>query len=476
MYRKQHIEEYDDYSSDYSDEEDILPILDYENEIIENIKNNQVVIMTGETGSGKSTQIPQMLYRHGYFLLILFYLVFLKMVELLLVSHAVLLLLTLLVMLQMKCIVNWVMKWVILFGNLFIFLFYYSFDDNTSNRTIIKYITDGCLIREFFSDSQVSNYSVIMLDEAHDRSINTDILFGLCKTLLPKRPDLRLIITSATLDIQQFHSFYPGSITMEIQGRLYPVAIFHSKDPISSSQDEAISRAVDTVKKIHKLEMGHVLVFLPGQYEIEKAKRMIEDWFDDEHSHYRYDLRVFPLYAALPAEQQAFVFQPVHSNTRKVVIATNIAETSVTVSGIRYVVDPGFTKEKSYDAHTGMDSLDIVKTSKAAAQQRAGRAGRTGPGKCFRLYDQQAYECFADTTLPEIKRCSLLSTALYLKVLGIDDVLNFDFIDPPDKIALSVALKQLYILNALDENGQITSLGKKLSNLPLDPSLVSLFI
>ena len=312
-----------------------------------------------------------------------------------------------------------------------------------------------------------------MLDEAHDRSIHTDILFGLCKQLLPKRPDLRLIITSATLDVNHFQSFYPGSITMEIPGRLYPVAIFHSKDPISSTQDEAIHRAVDTVKKIHSREMGHILLFLPGQYEIEKAVHLVETWYKEERRNSNCKrLRVFPLYANLPAEQQSLVFQSVPSDTRKLVIATNIAETSVTVSGIRYVIDPGYTKEKQYDARTGMDSLDVVKISKTSAQQRAGRAGRTGPGKCFRLYNSETYEILEETTLPEIKRCSLMSTALYLKVLGIDDVIAFELLDPPDKSAVSIALKQLYILGALDEHGSVTPLGKRISELPLDPPLI----
>ena len=381
------------------------------------------------------------------------------------------------------------------------------FDDKTTSRTKIKYITDGCLVKEFIADPLLSKYSVVMLDEAHDRSIHTDILFGLCKKLIQKRPDLRLIITSATLDTEQFHAFYPGSATMSIPGRLYPVAIYHSKDALSSNQDEVVEKAVDVLKRIHKREMGHVLLFLPGQYEIEKAVRMIEEWYERERSSSSRDhssssqkhsshadnssshadnssshadnshtnipkLRVLPLYAALPAEQQAEVFKPVPNDVRKVVVCTNIAETSVTVPGIRFVIDPGFSREKYYDARTGIDGLDTVRISKVSAQQRAGRAGRTGPGKCYRLYSSEAYNAMAENTVPEIKRSSLLSTMLYLKVLGVDDVLAFDYLDAPAPEAISIALKQLYVLGALDANGAVTTLGKEISGLPLDPPLV----
>ena len=381
------------------------------------------------------------------------------------------------------------------------------FDDKTTSRTKIKYITDGCLVKEFIADPLLSKYSVVMLDEAHDRSIHTDILFGLCKKLIQKRPDLRLIITSATLDTEQFHAFYPGSATMSIPGRLYPVAIYHSKDALSSNQDEVVEKAVDVLKRIHKREMGHVLLFLPGQYEIEKAVRMIEEWYERERSSSSRDhssssqkhsshadnssshadnssshadnshtnipkLRVLPLYAALPAEQQAEVFKPVPNDVRKVVVCTNIAETSVTVPGIRFVIDPGFSREKYYDARTGIDGLDTVRISKVSAQQRAGRAGRTGPGKCYRLYSSEVYNAMAENTVPEIKRSSLLSTMLYLKVLGVDDVLAFDYLDAPAPEAISIALKQLYVLGALDANGAVTTLGKEISGLPLDPPLV----
>lgn len=352
------------------------------------------------------------------------------------------------------------------------------FDDFSEPTTKIRYITDGCLVREFISDPTLSRYSVVMLDEAHERSINSDILFGLCKQLLMKRPELRLIVSSATLDIDHFHDFYPEAAVLTITGRMYPVAVFHSKSELAETQDEAIMRSLKTFQQIHKREPGHVLLFLPGQAEIEKAAQLVEDWYE-EASHQDASLpplRVLPLYASLPAELQARVFDSVPQGTRKLIIATNIAETSLTIPGIRYVIDPGFTREKRYDANTGIDFLQTTKISQISAQQRAGRAGRTGPGKCFRLYNSNVYNMMVQNPEPEIRRASLLSTMLYLKTVGIDDVLAFDYLDAPSSESMSIALKQLFIMGALDEEGHVTPLGKRLSSLPLDPQLSKMIL
>ena len=347
------------------------------------------------------------------------------------------------------------------------------FDDFSDPSTKIRYITDGCLVKELISDPTLSHYRVVMLDEAHERSINSDILFGLCKRLLAQRPDLRLLISSATLDISHFQQFYPDAVALTIPGRMFPVAVFHSKTAIADTQDEAIDRSLRAFQQIHRREPGHVLLFLPGQFEIEKAAKLIEDWYRTEaQNDPKFPrLAVLPLYAALPAEQQARAFRPVSGNTRKLVIATNIAETSVTIPGIRYVIDPGFSREKSFDARTGMDSLQTTRISRVSAQQRAGRAGRTGPGKCFRLYSSAEFARMRENAEPEIRRSSLLSTMLYLKVLGIDDVLGFDYLDAPSPEAISLALNQLFIMGALDDAGRVTPLGRRLSALPLEPQL-----
>ena len=347
------------------------------------------------------------------------------------------------------------------------------FDDHSSPSTKILYITDGCLVRSLISDPLLSAYSLIMLDEAHERSLNSDILFGLCKRLLSQRSDLRLLIASATLNTAHFQSFYPDSCVLSIPGRMYPVAVFHSKTDLAATQDEAIDRAFRTFQLIHRREPGHVLLFLPGQAEIEKAAARIDRWCREETANDPSFPRVavIPLYAALSAEQQARAFRPVAKGVRKLVIATTIAETSVTIPGIRFVIDPGFAREKNFDARTGMDSLDTVRISRVSAQQRAGRAGRTGPGKCFRLYSSAEFERMKENREPEIRRCSLLSTMLYLKVLGIDDVLGFAYLDAPAPEAISLALKQLFILGALDAEGRVTSLGARLAALPVDPQL-----
>ena len=260
-------------SRSYSEEEgdEILPITTYEEEILKNIREHQVVIITGETGSGKSTQIPQMLYRNGYIFILYIRFSFLEKggVAVSQPRRVAATNLARRVCEEMKCTLGQEVGYTI--RSCLCWSIITRFEATTTATTKINYITDGCLVRECISDPMMSKYDVIMLDEAHDRSIHTDILFGLCKSLLKKRPELRLIITSATLDISQFKSFYEEAATMEIPGRIFPVAILHSKENAPSSQNEAIEKALEVVKKLHRKDPGHILVFLPGQFEIEKA-------------------------------------------------------------------------------------------------------------------------------------------------------------------------------------------------------------
>lgn len=388
------------------------------------------------------------------------------------------------------------------------------FDDRSSEHTRVKFMTDGILVRECLADPLLRKYSCVMLDEAHERSIHTDILFGLLKQLGERRPDdFRLLVTSATLDHERFANFFSlpdskkngdsdkteGEVNaskttkkrkksvvrkpcpvVKIPGRSFPVDIFHSKQMQIMSKKGPLSTyvraAVETTLQVHNSEPeGHILVFLTGQQEIEDACQQIRELhrqqIHDETTVDGMELRVLPLYGALQSKMQRSIFDSVPSNVRKVIVATNIAETSLTIDGIRFVVDCGFTKQKVYNPVQQMESLVVVPISKVSAQQRAGRAGRTGPGKCYRLYSKESYTQMMDETIPEIQRANLANTVLYLKLLGIHDVLGFPYLDPPDEDAILDALKQLFILGALDEKGQATPLGKLMSAFPLEPKL-----
>ncbi|MED6272100.1 putative pre-mRNA-splicing factor ATP-dependent RNA helicase dhx16, partial [Characodon lateralis] len=315
--------------------------------------------------------------------------------------------------------------------------------------------------------------SVIIIDEAHERTLHTDILFGLIKDIARFRPDLKVLVASATLDTERFSSFFDDAPVFRIPGRRFPVDIFYTKAP----EADYLDACVVSVLQIHVTQPpGDILVFLTGQEEIEACCEMLQERCRRLGSKIA-ELVVLPIYANLPSDMQAKIFSPTPPGARKVVVATNIAETSLTIDGIIYVIDPGFCKQKSYNARTGMESLIVTPCSRASANQRAGRAGRVAAGKCFRLYTAWAFKHeMEETTVPEIQRTNLGNVVLLLKSLGINDLIHFDFMDPPPHETLVLALEQLYALGALNHLGELTKLGRRMAELPVDPMLSKMIL
>jgi len=307
------------------------------------------------------------------------------------------------------------------------------FEECSGPRTFVKFLTDGMLLREAMGDSDLSRYSVIILDEAHERTLATDVLFGLIKEILPRRPDLRLVVMSATLEAEKFQEYFLDAPLMRVPGRTFPVEIFYTQQP----ERDYLEAAVRTVAQVHRCEPpGDVLLFLTGEEEIEDAcRRIAGEGARLLEAGEAGPLKVVPLYSTLPPAQQQRIFDaapppatPGGPAGRKVVVSTNIAETSLTIDGIVYVVDPGFSKQKVYNPRVRVESLLVSPISRASAHQRAGRAGRTRPGKCFRLYTELSFKNdLQEQTYPEILRSNLGSVVLQLKKLGIDDLVSFFF-------------------------------------------------
>lgn len=427
-----------------------LPVWHVKDKLVDAVKSSPVLIIVGETGSGKTTQIPQFLLDHGFS------------------SGKGVIACTQPRRVAALTVAQRVAKerGVDVGGEVG---YTVRFDDCSSKDTTrLKYMTDGMLLREALLDPLLRRYSVIILDEAHERTIATDILLGLLKSAREKRKGaFRLIIMSATLDVQGYQRFFPGAQAVYVKGRQHPVNVFYVSEP----QESYVDALVSAVLQIHSDEdSGDILAFLTGQEEIEVAQRLIvERAKKDGSSSQSGDLHVVPMYAALPPDKQLLAFDPVPKGHRKVVLSTNIAETSITIPGIRYVIDPGFVKCRSYNARLGADLLQVVPISQAQAWQRTGRAGREGPGKCYRLFTEEAFLNLQDVTEPEIKRANLSSVVLQLKSMGIQDPLSFDFMDPPPKATLVRALELLYALQALDSSGSLTQLGRDLARLPVDP-------
>ncbi|XP_049808089.1 ATP-dependent RNA helicase DHX8 [Schistocerca nitens] len=430
-----------------------LPIYKLKDELTKAVTENQILIVIGETGSGKTTQITQYLAEAGFTSRGKIGCTQPRRVAAMSVAKRV--------AEEFGCRLGQEVGYTI------------RFEDCTSPETVIKYMTDGMLLRECLVDLDLKYYSVIMLDEAHERTIHTDVLFGLLKQAVRKRPELKLIVTSATLDAVKFSQYFFEAPIFTIPGRTFPVEVLYTKEP----ETDYLDASLITVMQIHLREPpGDILLFLTGQEEIDTACEILYERMKSLGPDVP-ELIILPVYSALPSEMQTRIFEPAPPGSRKVVIATNIAETSLTIDGIYYVVDPGFVKQKVYNSKTGMDSLVVTPISQAQAKQRAGRAGRTGPGKCYRLYTERAYrDEMLPTPVPEIQRTNLATTVLQLKTMGINDLLHFDFMDAPPVESLIMALEQLHSLSALDNEGLLTRLGRRMAEFPLDPNLSKMLI
>lgn len=427
-----------------------LPVYQYRKEFLSAIDQYQILIVVGETGSGKTTQLPQYLHEAGYTDNN-------KMVGCTQPRRVAAMSVATRVAEEMGVKVGNEVGYAI------------RFEDATSDKTKLKYMTDGMLLREFLTEPDLGNYSALMIDEAHERTLHTDILFGLVKDIARGRPDLKLLISSATLDAQKFSAFFDDAPILNIPGRTFDVEMNYSMQP----EANYLSAAITTVFQIHLSQPmpGDILVFLTGQDEIEQAEQSLQDTAR-KLGQAAPELMICPIYANLPTDLQNRIFEQTPPKVRKVVLATNIAETSLTIDNIVYVIDPGYVKENRYTPATNMESLVAVPISRASANQRAGRAGRTGPGKCFRLYTKWAfYNDLPESTTPEIQRTNLISVVLLLKSLGINDLINFDFMDPPAPDMLIRSLEQLYALGALNDKGELTKVGRQMAEFPTDPML-----
>ena len=432
-----------------------LPVFKVRAKFLKLFKKNRVLVICGATGSGKSTQLPKFLLQakllpHG------------TMVGITQPRRVAAVTVAKRVASELKTPLGQRVGYAV------------RFDNCTCRATKIKYMTDGILLREAMIDPSLKRYSVIVIDEAHERTLHSDILFGILKDLLSKREtDVTVIIMSATLEMDMFVRYFDGSQSLSVPGRQHPVQIYYTYEPCQ----DYVEAALTTAFQIHLDEApGDILVFLTGQEEIEGAEALMTKRARLLPAEVQ-KLLVCPIFSALDNAKQYEVFAPTPPGMRKVILATNIAESSITIPGVKYVVDTGLAKMRGYKATSGMECLVVVPISKQQAQQRSGRAGRDSAGKCYRLYREVAYKELRDSVLPEICRSNLANVILQLKVIGVDNPMEFDFIQPPSIPAMRSAMQQLVLLGALrPSDGSLSDLGKKIASLPLEPMYARLLL
>ncbi|MEW5307872.1 MAG: hypothetical protein WDW36_010244 [Sanguina aurantia] len=433
-----------------------LPVYTVREELLQVIRENQIVVVVGETGSGKTTQMTQYLREDGYTRSGIIGCTQPRRVAAMSVAKRV----SEEMGVELGAEVGYAIR----------------FEDCTSAATAIKYMTDGVLLRETLTSDDLDQYSVVVMDEAHERALNTDVLFGILKRVVAKRRDFKLIVTSATLDSQKFSDFFGSCPVYNIPGRTFPVELMWSRTP----QEDYVEAAVKQAVTIHLRDgPGDILVFMTGQEEIEATCFACAERLEQMRANGQKipDLLILPIYSQLPGDLQAKIFDKAPEGSRKMIVSTNIAETSLTVDGILFVIDTGYVKIKVYNPKVGMDALQVFPVSQAAAGQRMGRAGRTGPGTCYRLYTETAYRHEMLTmSVPEIQRTNLANVVLLLKSLKVDDILDFGWMDPPPRDNIINSMYQLWILSALDNTGALTPTGRHMVEFPLDPPMAKMLL
>ncbi|MGM0595372.1 MAG: ATP-dependent RNA helicase HrpA, partial [Pseudomonadota bacterium] len=410
------------------------------------IEEHQVVVVAGETGSGKTTQLPKICLDLGRGVAGT-------------IGH------TQPRRIAARSVANRIAEELHTeLGQLVGFKI--RFSEKSGGNSLIKLMTDGILLAEIQSDPLLEQYDTIIIDEAHERSLNIDFLLGYLKRLLPKRPDLKVIITSATINTERFAEFFDGAPVVEVSGRTYPVEVRYrplldeEDDKKEADPQQGILDAVDELARLDPL--GDILIFLPGERDIREAA-------DALHKHRMRDTEVVPLFSRLSAAEQDKVFRP--HRGRRIVLATNVAETSLTVPGIRFVIDTGMARISRYSHRTKVQRLPIEPVSRASANQRAGRCGRVSEGTCIRLYSEEDFLARPEYTDPEIRRTNLASVILQMMLLGLGDIEAFPFIDPPDRRFITDGFRLLHELGAVDRQNRITKAGRMLARLPVDPRI-----
>ena len=418
---------------------DELPIFAKKTEFQEELQKNQVLIVCGETGSGKTTQLPLYCLEAGRGINGLIGHTQPRRIAARTVS---------------KRIADELQTQI---GEKVGFKIRHQ--DQTSEQTYIKLMTDGVLLNEMQQDRYLNEYDTIIIDEAHERSLNIDFILGYIKQLLPKRPDLKAIVTSATIDVERFSKYFNDAPIIEVSGKTYPVEVIYR--PVEEEDNDSRLKAIySAIRELSNIDTGDILIFLEGEGEIHETDKYLR-------KQRLPDTDVLPLYARLSSSRQGKIFSP--HNRRHIVLATNVAETSLTIPGIRYVIDTGKARISRYSVKSKVQRLPIERISKAAANQRKGRCGRTSEGICIRLYSEEDFNTRSEFTQPEILRTNLASVILQMKLLNLGDIKNYPFLEPPEDKLINDGINVLKEINALDHKSKLTKTGRKIARMPIEP-------